>query len=487
MPMIDCSPVEIIHIDQEPQIEHTPVSDDTNTIDAVLATSATKDDKDTTHVDNENDSVPKEEAPLTPSNLDTIDIQKDLEPCTLPNVEEINESVNAGVSSLADSEGEEIRSVPDITELRTETIVEKAQEAEEVDCDSVHSTEKNEKDIVFIEYSESLQEEEAKDLAEENTPFSGNSQPLLEQSSPTIMAEKTCDSPTLPPHVSEFEDLDVSEPNENENSSIKNMAEEESQISKDNSVESPPETVNSLEIASHQQEPNLTLNQDFSPTLPQSEPVVETSDIKAEEQESVVTPELLRDSVELETKTTPVVWASKRNKKKSDVIVKRRSGHSLIPRKQYTSVTEENSVAIMSKPVNLVTTPNHNEYNTSRRGSSGSFIPTFQQQNRLSLIISENNANYKNWGPSSFDSPPKSPNSPLSSTSTSSSGSSGATTKEKRSSMKISRSNAANILQHSKIPVVTVAALQTMNYTPKFSAANPDNSSKLPKRNSANL
>lgn len=393
---------------------------------------------------------------------------------------------------MVDSEGEEINSVPDITDSITETTVEttKEIEVEVVDCDSVHSAEKNEKDEkinVSIEYSESLQEEEATDLAEEDTPFSGNSQPLIEQSDTIIVTEQTCESPTLPPHVPDQEDLNISEINESDNRN-ENIIEEESEMSKDDLVESPPETVNSLEIASHQQEPNLTLNQDFSPTLTPPVSVAETFTIKDEDQGKNVIPlELPTKTTENDAKDTPVVWACRRIKNKSDVIVKRRSGHSLIPRKQHTSVMDENSISITSKPVNHVTTPNHNEYNASRRGSSGSFIPTFQQQNRLSLIISENNASYKSWSPSSFDSPPKSPNSPLSSTSTSSSGSSGTTTKEKRSSIKINRLNAANILQHSKIPVVNAASLHTMNYTPKFSAANPNNSSKLPKRNSANL
>lgn len=91
IPNNDCKPLEIAHIDQEETVEDTPVPDDTNTMNVVLDTSATKNDEDTTHGDTANDIVPKEEAPLTQSISDTTSIQKDLVPNVSLDDEEIDE------------------------------------------------------------------------------------------------------------------------------------------------------------------------------------------------------------------------------------------------------------------------------------------------------------------------------------------------------------------------------------------------------------
>lgn len=390
-------------------------------------------------------------------------------------------SENAGVSFLVYSEGEETRPVSDKIEFSPNRMM--AGTAQNIETcvqhfDINYSTEENEKDE-----DENIKEEST-DLAEEKTPFLGNNQLLLEQTNPITITEQTIDSPTLPPTILNEEDTTIGKLNEDDSSS-ENITEAKFKSTEQNSVE-PPENVNSLEIASHQQESDLTLNHDFSlpPSVVKPPPSVElTEDNKTIHQDPVST---FENENEYSTKNSSVMCAYKKNNNKADVIVKRKSGHSLIPRKQYaSSVVEENPVVISPKlPVSHVAA---SEYSTNRRGSSGSFIPTFQQQNRLSLIISENSSNYKNWNPS-FDSPPKSPNSILSSASTSSSGSSGTTTtKEKRSSIKSYKLNMANTFQHSKIPVIAVALPQTGSYAPKSSPANISNFSRLPKRNSANL
>lgn len=386
---------------------------------------------------------------------------------------------------MAYPEGEEIKPVPDNLEIILNMLVEPIQDKDIIieDCDI------DEKEDTIIDYSESLIDEEATNLTEENTPCLGNNQLLLEQTNSIILAEQTNDSPTLP-HIILKENLIIDKLNEDDD--YIELFTEKSENIEQKSVE-PPETVDSLEIASHQQESNLTLKQDFLPLVEKPllidigniEDNAISQDVSTFEKENGYT-----------TKNFTVVGAYKKNNGKAGVIVKGKSAHSLIPRKQYaSSVIEENPVAISSKPLtsNVTTSSNHNEFNTSRRGSSSSFIPTFQQQNRLSLIITENSTNYKNWSPSSScDSLPKSLNSIPSSASTSSSGSSGTnntTTKEKKSSMKSHKLSTTNTTQHSKIPVVTVALFHTSSDIPKGlpAVSNINNFSRLPKRNSANI
>lgn len=85
--------------------------------------------------------------------------------------------------------------------------------------------------------------------------------------------------------------------------------------------------------------------------------------------------------------------------KKQDVIGKRRSAHSFIPRKQnLLHATEEIPPMIKKLPTPSASTasPQANNFNVNRRGSSGSSSIPVPQQNRLSLTMIE-----KHWSPSS--------------------------------------------------------------------------------------
>ncbi|KAI8093942.1 hypothetical protein BDF21DRAFT_407587 [Thamnidium elegans] len=373
---------------------------------------------------------------------------------------------NAG-DSLAYSEGE-TKSVPDkqgnTLPVHTEAIQETI----------IHTYELYfiKKDDTIVVNSDTFIDEEDTVLEEENTPCLGNDQLLLEQTHPTTLDEQEIiDSPTLLPPTSRVENSVVEIKEEEEEKEIDLPTKTQQS---DKQLETRSETVVSLEIASHQQEINKTLKQDLF--LPD----VNEKIIKEVEEENKVTEVSLVQCDDVDEK---IIASEDTAIKKNDIVVKRKSCHSLIPRKQqYTaSVIENAPVAIVSKaPASNMTS----DTNTKRRGSSGSFIPTFQQ-NRLSLIITETND--KNWSPStSSDTLPKSPSSILSSTSTSSSGSSSVTRrKEKRASLKAHRlSNIPNVSQQSKIPVAGLNV--TPNSIPKIlpsSASSVGSMSKLPKRN----
>ncbi|KAI9254985.1 hypothetical protein EDC94DRAFT_232422 [Helicostylum pulchrum] len=373
-----------------------------------------------------------------------------------------------GGDSLTYSEGE-MKSVPDKQENTLPVFTEVIQET------IIHKEELYfiQKDDMIVVNSDIFIDEEDTVFVEENTPCLGNDQLLLEQTHLTTLDEQEIiESPTLPPPKNTVENSVVE---------IKEEEEEEKEIDlptkiqqSDKQLEARSETVASLEIASHQQEIDITLKQDLF--LPE----VSEKAIKEAVEEEKVTEVCLAQCDDVDEKMVALEGAAI---KKSDIVVKRKSGHSLIPRKQqYTaSVIENAPVAIVSKELASNMT---SDTNTKRRGSSGSFIPTFQQ-NRLSLIITETND--KNWSPStSSDTLPKSPSSILSSTSTSSSGSSSVTRrKEKRSSLKSHRlSNIPNVAQQSKIPVAGLNV--TPNSIPKnlpSYASSVGNMSKLPKRN----
>lgn len=326
------------------------------------------------------------------------------------------------------------------------------------------------KDDMIVVNSDIFIDEEDTVLVEENTPCLGNDQLLLEQ---TLDEQEIVESPTLAPPKNTVEScaVEIEEDKEEEEKEV-DLPTKFRQSGEQ--LEARFETVVSLEIASHQQEIDITFKQD----LFLSE--VSEKGIKEVVEEEKVTEVCLSQFDDVDEKVVALEGTAI---KKNDIVVKRKSGHSLIPRKQQysASVIENAPVAIVSKAPASNTT---SDMNIKRRGSSGSFIPTFQQ-NRLSLIITETND--KNWSPStSSDTLPKSPSSILSSTSTSSSGSGSVTRrKEKRSSLKAHRlSNIPNVNQQSKIPVAGLNITpNSISKTVPSSASSAGNMSKLPKRN----